>query len=923
MNCFRKKINIVLFTIIVALVCVFVAVILLGDSNVYADELDSQTTDNQDFIVLDDDEGVDAIYEFVMLNDSECSVRLLNKSDATKAVIPSTGMINGKDYTVTEIAANGFMSASKLKKVSLPYTVKKIGSMAFSNCVNLERVSLANVEEIGNTAFFRCSSLTEIVIPKSVYKIGSYVFRNNNTKIRVRAESAGTYWNALWNSNNQNQDVEYNSIYIQPLELEPIYDSLPQARSIELVGYKLAGGQPRTDVFYSVSSDNSSEFFDGNNIYIPAQFEGVDIISIDEMAFCDAKFDRFVIEYSEKPILLGFSTFLGAEGDSLFINRSIEFVDNGGNELKGGYEFAGIDVDLLVLPNNIDVITNGMFAGAAINNIIFRESIDTSSRNEIATIIETLPRDGKVYLPQNEIFNRIGVSAFDSTIGIKELHIYSNVTNVESSILGGWNDETQIVYIHNNAPIPDYTPKTEGGLSYGWHPQWKSQFTNIIFDKEFYDITLNPTGGMLSGQSILNVVKGEKIGCLPVPEWEHHNFEGWYDENGNMISGDTIYCYNYNIELFARWSDVKYKVILDPQNGENTTEIEAIYGEKMPDAVQPVREGYKFKGYFSALNGNGTKYYDSAIGADGLMVSVHDYDDVTCNKLYAHWQEIVALITYELNGGTNSEDNPSTINYFDNITLLVPSRPGYIFEGWYLNGEKVNSLTHISEDEIVLEAHWDTRLNTAVVSISVGTKTVRLSGQSQFIIKLSTSINDGLCHLIIAPEVQKVHIFSERYTSYKLYITIEERSANIDLMLENLSITPDVLSILETYDITTAITMEGSTGTLNLFAYGKVSISGSTGGNGTANHKNGGDGGNAIYCPNLNIKYADNLTILGGDGGSACSPIVAPGGVPGNGGFAIIIRDTIEMVEEGVTMSGGYRGDGLAVSGAIEFVRNI
>lgn len=170
---------------------------------------------------------------------------------------------------------------------------------------------------------------------------------------------------------------------------------------------------------------------------------------------------------------------------------------------------------------------------------------------------------------------------------------------------------------------------------------------------------------------------------------------------------------------------------------------------------------------------------------------------------------------------------------------------------------------------------------------------------------------------------KKYIFFSERYASYKLYITIEERSTNIDLMLENLSITPDELSILETYDITTAITMEGSTGMLNLFAYGKVSISGSTGGNGTANHKNGGDGGNAIYCPNLNIKYADNLTILGGDGGIACSPIVAPGGVPGNGGFAIVIRDTIEMVEEGVTMSGGYRGDGLAVSDAIEFVRNI
>ena len=41
-----------------------------------------------------------ATYEFVKINESECSVRINNKADATTAYIPKMGIIEGKEYTV-------------------------------------------------------------------------------------------------------------------------------------------------------------------------------------------------------------------------------------------------------------------------------------------------------------------------------------------------------------------------------------------------------------------------------------------------------------------------------------------------------------------------------------------------------------------------------------------------------------------------------------------------------------------------------------------------------------------------------------------------------------------------------------------------------------------------------------------------------
>jgi uncharacterized repeat protein (TIGR02543 family) len=46
----------------------------------------------------------------------------------------------------------------------------------------------------------------------------------------------------------------------------------------------------------------------------------------------------------------------------------------------------------------------------------------------------------------------------------------------------------------------------------------------------------------------------------------------------------------------------------------------------------------------------------------------------------------VYSITYVLNGGTNSASNPATYSYGDSLTLADPTKDGYDFGGWYLDG---------------------------------------------------------------------------------------------------------------------------------------------------------------------------------------------------------------------------------------------
>lgn len=67
-------------------------------------------------------------------------------------------------------------------------------------------------------------------------------------------------------------------------------------------------------------------------------------------------------------------------------------------------------------------------------------------------------------------------------------------------------------------------------------------------------------------------------------------------------------------------------------------------------------------------------------------------------------------VDYELNGGTNSPDNPSSLTNDDPaVTLSVPTRDGYAFEGWFADAdfaEPAAVLPRGATGDIALHAKW-------------------------------------------------------------------------------------------------------------------------------------------------------------------------------------------------------------------------
>ena len=85
----------------------------------------------------------------------------------------STVVITGGE----EIQAAAFNDCQKLTKVTLPDSIKSIGSEAFYGCTNLKSITLPqNLTAIEDHAFYECSSLTSITIPDSVTSIGKCAF---------------------------------------------------------------------------------------------------------------------------------------------------------------------------------------------------------------------------------------------------------------------------------------------------------------------------------------------------------------------------------------------------------------------------------------------------------------------------------------------------------------------------------------------------------------------------------------------------------------------------------------------------------------------------------------------------------------------------------------------------------------------------
>lgn len=95
-----------------------------------------------------------------VLDNNTVAAHFLQPDEEGKMEIPATVEIDGKMYTVTEIAANAFKDNKKLTEVMIPGTVTKIGDGAFAGCENLRNIYVYAQEPISLTAAKARSMMT-------------------------------------------------------------------------------------------------------------------------------------------------------------------------------------------------------------------------------------------------------------------------------------------------------------------------------------------------------------------------------------------------------------------------------------------------------------------------------------------------------------------------------------------------------------------------------------------------------------------------------------------------------------------------------------------------------------------------------------------------------------------------------------------
>lgn len=245
------------------------------------------------------------------------------------------------------------------------------------------------------------------------------------------------------------------------------------------------------------------------------------------------------------------------------------------------------------------------------------------------------------------------------------------------------------------------TPSRTGYEFGGWYSQGKEYATSgrYDYDKDLtlgalwepiqYTLTLDTNGG--DPAKIKYPVYYDDDYALPIPDRKGYEFKGWYYA-GYEFDSEGKWKYEYDMTVIAKWELKTYYVDLDPNGADNMSEksYRIRYGDSYSFPT-PSRDGYDFVGWYS-----GSKKYASS--------GTYSYDDDL--MLVARWEPKKYTVTLNANGGSCSASR-ITVTYGERYTLPTPTKPGFIFEGWYYRGSRIlNSSTWPYTSGITLDAKW-------------------------------------------------------------------------------------------------------------------------------------------------------------------------------------------------------------------------
>ena len=247
--------------------------------------------------------------------------------------------------------------------------------------------------------------------------------------------------------------------------------------------------------------------------------------------------------------------------------------------------------------------------------------------------------------------------------------------------------------------------------------------TIYAFWKQMYEVTFDANGGTFPDKE---TSKKKVVGEDEVIDIDGIDLPTTYTDNGTVyyfkgwgLSADAtdaqtdLGVASKTTKFYAVWTKVPTYTVTFNTRGHGTSFVVVESGKKVTEPKKPSVKGYAFGGWYSDKGATKKFSFDTAI-KESIV-------------LYAKWTLTEYKITYELDGGTNSKDNPKSYTIESNtIKLKTPTKKGYIFLGWYYNksegvfSNKASQITSGSTGDKTLYAKWTIR--TYTITYMAGSK---------------------------------------------------------------------------------------------------------------------------------------------------------------------------------------------------------
>ena len=394
----------------------------------------------------------------------------------------------------TSISAKAFMDCTNLTTISLPETLRTIGTCAFYGCSNLDGVTLpSSLTAIGTSAFAECTALTSVAIPSGVKTVDMETFKNckSLTEVSIQGKVTEIGRGAF-------EDCTNLESILLPSSLKTLGDcafqnckslkSVTIPNGVTSIGFQtFMGCSSLTEVSIQgkVTEIGASAFTDCTNLESISLPESV--IKIGNYAFkSTALTGKFVIPSGVTKI-----------GDGLFENcqKLTEVVIPDGITFIGPYAFKYTGITSFVIPDGIRTINVDTFYGTRLDRITIPVSVTAINPSAFG----------------NEYVNGY----------VKEVHYTGTKSDWSRIRVGGANERLREATIH--CTDGDIVPNTENSITTGAASasgsKFQATFANAKAGKEYVVLVSRSDSDPLNADNLIyiNQITADADGELAVP----------------------------------------------------------------------------------------------------------------------------------------------------------------------------------------------------------------------------------------------------------------------------------------------------------------------------------------------------------------------------------------------------------------------